>query len=235
MAEVRIDIVAKDAAGPVLDALGSSATKAASSLDALSQSMSALSGGAAPVTELAEAIEAAAPKLSLTLGLDASAAAASVQGIAEAISALDTSASLQMDASQAIAAVAEVSSALDAIPDVTYKSVVMQYMTQASPVRPFTEGMQYIKQTMDSLPKETTHTIKYAGQPASANGAQPSAASGSASQGAGAAASFSASISINLSSSGAQTDGATLAREIDRELASLWKGNRSELRRAASL
>jgi len=233
MAEVRIDIVAKDSAGAVLDGLGSSASKAATSLDALSQSMSALSGGAAPIAEFAQAVEAAAPKLSLTMGLDASAAVASVQGVADAVAALNTSAAFQMDATQAVAAVAEVRAALDAIPDVTYKSVVMQYMTQASPVRPFTEGMQHIRQMMDSLPTETTHTIKYANQLAG----QPASSTGAASQRGGVLApvSFAPSISINLTSSGGTVDGATLARDLDRELASLWKSNRSELRRAASI
>ncbi|MBI5634855.1 MAG: hypothetical protein HZA15_15415 [Nitrospirae bacterium] len=68
---------------------------------------------------------------------------------------------LTIDAGSAKQAISEVQAALASIPDITYKQVIVQYFTQASPVRPFTEGMQHIAAMMDSLPTESRHTVKF--------------------------------------------------------------------------
>jgi uncharacterized phage infection (PIP) family protein YhgE len=71
---------------------------------------------------------------------------------------------LTLDISQAVKAVSEVNSALASIPDVTVKTVVVQYQTQASPLMPFTKGIDHIKELMESLPGEGTYRVKFLGQ-----------------------------------------------------------------------
>lgn len=157
--------------------------------------------------------------------VSADSAIADVDRLSSLLEGLDLQKTLTLEVDDAIAGAGAVRAAIDAIPDVSYKEVIVQYKTQASPVRPFTEGIEYIRSMMESLPRESSHTVRYS----SAEGASARTASG-ASTG---AASFSPSINITMAGGGS-TDGASLARQIDAELARLWKYNRSELRRIAT-
>jgi hypothetical protein len=68
-----------------------------------------------------------------------------------------------IDNEQAKRAVGEVKIFLDSIPDVTYKTVIVEYKTKASPVMPFTEGMAHIREMMDSLPRGQDYVIDFKG------------------------------------------------------------------------
>jgi len=68
---------------------------------------------------------------------------------------------LMIDTSKATQNIRNVVSELKAIPPVTYKSVVVEYFTKASPIVPFTEGMNKIKQMMTSLPTGSDYTVKF--------------------------------------------------------------------------
>jgi hypothetical protein len=120
----------------------------------------------------------------------------------------------KVNAYDALLSIASVKSALDSIPDIIYKTVVIQYKTQASPVMPFSEGMEMVRKKMESLPALTTHTVRYSRE------------SGNGHAGAGFV-NFSPTIVIKDSSGG----GEALARQIDRELADMWRHGRSELGR----
>jgi len=54
-----------------------------------------------------------------------------------------------------------VKDALDSIPDETNKEVIIEFQTKASPIMPFTEGMNKIKQMMTSLPTGSDYTVKF--------------------------------------------------------------------------
>lgn len=154
-----------------------------------------------------------------------------LEGIGGALDALGWERSLAVDASGALAAVASVGAALDAIPDVTTKSVVIQYYTQASPVMEFSSGIAYIKERMEALPSEGAYTVKYAGVP-EAGGAGGGATVASSPSGGGTT-NFSASITVNAGNAGGTgSGGAAIARDIDAALADLWRYNRSALRKA---
>ncbi len=155
---------------------------------------------------------------------------ATLDALGAGLAAMDSglSKTLTLDVSGALYGAAEVASAIGAIPDVTEKSVVIEYQTMASPVRPFTEGIAYIKDKMDSLPTEGSYTVKYATDGSPAQGqpnvpAQPGPVT------------FSPVINVNAQAGGAAADAASLARSLDEELARMWRTNRSELRRAATL
>jgi methyl-accepting chemotaxis protein len=74
---------------------------------------------------------------------------ASITGLKKEI---ETPYAFCLDVSQAVKAVSEVNSAIASIPDVTVKTVILQYQTQASPLMPFTKGIDHIKELMESLP-----------------------------------------------------------------------------------
>lgn len=144
----------------------------------------------------------------------------SLSSIEDGIKGLDPmlDKSVSLDNASALAAAGDVMAAIAAIPDVSYKQVIVQYMTQASPVRPFSEGMEYIKQKMQSLPSESAHIVKYEGHDGQS---QPS---GAMSQ------SIAFSPVINISS--AASTGRAMAEELEAAMADRWRYNRSELRRA---
>ncbi|MDP3013085.1 MAG: hypothetical protein Q8M92_02500, partial [Candidatus Subteraquimicrobiales bacterium] len=69
--------------------------------------------------------------------------------------------SIKVDNSQALAAVGEVKAKIDSIPDVTYKKIIMEVVTKASPERPFSEGMGYIEDRLGSLPTGGKYTMDF--------------------------------------------------------------------------
>jgi len=137
-----------------------------------------------------------------------------IENLKSSISSIDDllEKTLFIDTSQALGAIWEVNSALASIPDITYKSVVVQYYTQSSPVRPFSEGMAYIKSQMESLPNESAHTVRY-----SDRGAGGSAGGGIV---------VNLSPTLNISGAG---DGTKIAREFQERLASDILMDRSPL------
>ena len=147
----------------------------------------------------------------------------SVGSLKNQLSGLDSllDKTLSITIAQAIRNTGEVKTALASIPEVTYKDVVVRYQTMASPLRPFTEGMEYIRKKMESLPVESTHTIKYGDLPAST----------SPEKGGAPARNVHFAPTINITAAGGR-DGGALAEEIDRALADRWRYNRSELKRA---
>jgi hypothetical protein len=153
--------------------------------------------------------------------LDAGPATKALKSVVEEARKFKTDKTLSLNVSQAISAVSAVKTALASIPEVTYKDVVVRYQTMASPLRPFTEGMEYIRKKMESLPGESTHTIKYGDLPSSTSpekgGAPPR--------------NVHFAPTINITAAGGR-DGGALAEEIDRALADRWRYNRSELKRA---
>lgn len=157
---------------------------------------------------------------------------ATLDALGAGLSAMDAGLdkTLTLDVTGALTGAAEVVSAIDAIPDVSEKSVVIEYQTMASPVRPFTEGIAYIKDKMESLPTEGAFTVKYSAEGAAAGGSAQAAAAQPG------AVTFSPVITINAQGGGiASGDAASMARSLDEELARMWRTNRSELRRAAAL
>jgi len=122
-----------------------------------------------------------------------------------------TEKTLHVDTTQALDAIWEIQSALASIPDITYKSVVVQYYTQSSPVRPFSEGMAYIKSQMESLPNESAHTVRYSDRGAGG--------------GAGGIV-VNLNPTVNISGAG---DGTKIAREFEERLASDILMDRSPL------
>jgi hypothetical protein len=83
----------------------------------------------------------------------------------EALQSLDPllDKSLNLDISDALEAVDRVKGALASIPETTFKKVVVEYKTKASPVMPFTEGMAHIREMMESLPRGQDYVIDFQG------------------------------------------------------------------------
>jgi DNA repair ATPase RecN len=129
---------------------------------------------------------------------------------------------LNIDASQALAAVSAVKKRIDSIPDVSVKTLIMRVVTQASPVRPFSEGMDYVEDRLRKLPSGTDYTVRVRGHDSGKPLPAPTASS--------AGVSFSPTMHVHVSGAGASS-GRALAREMDRALSDLWRTNRSELRR----
>jgi hypothetical protein len=127
---------------------------------------------------------------------------------------------LAVDTTGALRAVEEVKAAINAIPDISYKTVIIQYKTQASPVMPFTEGIKHIKSLMESLPTGQDYTVRFQNHRAPADTSRHQSTQN-----------ITFSPTINITSTSGK-DGEALAREIDRKLAEMWRYNRSELRRA---
>jgi hypothetical protein len=71
--------------------------------------------------------------------------------------------SLNLDIADALEAVDRVKGALASIPDITTKTVVVEYQTKASPVMSFTEGIAHIREKMESLPDGQDYLINFQG------------------------------------------------------------------------
>jgi hypothetical protein len=158
--------------------------------------------------------------------LETSKAKEEIDKVQSAIEALDTAKALSLDVSGALSAAASVQAAIDSIPDVSYKTVIIQYQTAASPVMDFSEGIQYIRERMEALPTEQQYTVKAEGLPMSTGAAVASAATGGTQN-----VTFLPTINISGTSG---KGGRELADELDRALADKWRYNRSELRRTMS-
>lgn len=89
-------------------------------------------------------------------------ATAAMDAIRAAIDGLPGSKKLDIEAGAALQAVRDVQARLDAIPDLTVKTLQIRVETVASPAMPFSEGMDYIRSRMLGLPGETEHTIRFA-------------------------------------------------------------------------
>ncbi len=159
----------------------------------------------------------------------------SASGLLETLSALEAVSldkRVGLDVSGALEAARAVEQAIDAIPDMSIKTIVLRYQTQASPIRPFGEGIEQIKKKMESLPTGGDYTMRIGsgrqGGPLSREAETPSS-------GRGLVPPFAPVVNLSVNGGGSMPEGATLAREIDMALADLWRTNRSELRRAQSL
>lgn len=254
MAEVTIQIHAADhteeamaAVDAALDALGAKASSI------MLQPGADTAPVIAALDELSVAMDAALAPRSLVL--DPSGALGAVGAIADAIGSLPSGRTLALDVSDALAGAGAVRAAIAAIPDVSEKTVIVRYMTQASPVRPFTEGIEYVRQKMSSLPTEGSYTVKYTseGKPAPGSTAMPAQPAApvvhpmTIAQAAPypqpappvvrEALTFAPVVTINATVGNAAHEPAeahaALARRIDRALAELWRSGRSELRRTA--
>ncbi len=122
---------------------------------------------------------------------------------------------LDVDTSAAVDSVKYLKDQIDAIPDISHKTVIIHYKTQASPIMPFSEGIRHIKSMMESLPERGQYVAAFGNQARGSGGAQ-----------AGGSVTIAPTIHIN----GAGGDAKSLAKSIDRELTSLWKYRRSNLR-----
>jgi hypothetical protein len=153
-----------------------------------------------------------------------------VNAMKEQFSSLDPQLDKQLtiDTTDVPFAVASVQSYLDSIPDVTVKKVIVQMYTQASPVRPFGEGMAHVRRELESLPQGQDFTLKFNRRSAQLPAGLYSGGGGGAPATTAAGASFAPVININ----GAQGGGREMARDLDRELARLWRTRRSHLREA---
>ncbi len=160
------------------------------------------------------------------LDLNTSKAIEKANHLKEVIDNIDFYRAFNIDNSQALDAIAAVRSAINAIPDVTYKDLVYRVKTQASPIRPFSEGMEYVRQKLESLPTGSDYTVRFRD---SARTGAPMAQAGSGGNSSGA--SFNPTINLSLTG-GTASSGGSIARELDQGLADLWRTNRSELRRA---
>ena len=58
---------------------------------------------------------------------------------------------LTVNTDEAMTAVKELKSEIDSIPDVTYKKVIIQTFTESSPIRPFSQGIEYMQEKLNSL------------------------------------------------------------------------------------
>ena len=156
----------------------------------------------------------------------------SASGLLETLSALEAVSldkRINLDVSGALEAARAVEQAIDAIPDMSIKTIVLRYQTQASPIRPFGEGIEQIKKKMESLPTGGDYTMKFGPQGGGENSSTASFPNGRG------LAPFAPVVNLLTNGGGGMPEGATLAREIDQALADLWRTNRSELRRAQSL
>jgi hypothetical protein len=112
------------------------------------------------------------------------------------------------------------------------REVIIEYKTKASPVRPFSEGMDAIEARMNSLPTGGSYTIGVGGLPSGASFApvRPAATlgNGSLAAGAGAGAVGAPGVSVTIHVAG----GPNAAKEIDGHLADLFSSNRSKLKTA---
>jgi hypothetical protein len=253
MAEVKINITAEDNATEALAAVENSVRSTARSVDELGnsfkQAVGTVEDGISSLKErLSEidlslekrlSVDTAEAKRALeevkasvdgiktekAFSLDVSSAAGALARINAAIDSLESTKSLRLDATQAMAAALRVQAAIDSIPDVTYKTVIVRYQTMASPLMPFTEGIRHIRSMMESLPTEGAYTVRVRGTPSRPEGTSRGITE--VRQGI----SFAPTIDIH-SGGGGGGDGRALARDVDRELARMWRYNRSELRRA---
>lgn len=190
MAEVLINIKAADSATPTIEALLGTLGTVSGALEAINDPASevadAISGWpsldglsteisatVAPLDSLVveagsfgQALDEAAgswPELAGSFGeLSLSVDDGALDALDARLGALQLDKALALDVTDAVTGASEVVAALAAIPDVTQKSVVIEYQTMASPIRPFTEGIGYVKDKMESLPGEGTYTVKYA-------------------------------------------------------------------------
>ncbi len=167
------------------------------------------------------------------------AAEQSASGLLETLSALDAVSldkRVALDVSGALEAARAVEQAIDAIPDMSIKTIVLRYQTQASPIRPFSEGIELIKKKMESLPTGGDYTMRFGAQGAQGGQNPPRQNGGGLVP---PATPFAPVVNLTVNSGGGMSGGATLAREVAKELdsalADLWRTNRSELRRAQSL
>ena len=162
--------------------------------------------------------------------------ASGLLGALRALDAVSLDKRVDLDVGGALEGARAVVQAIDAIPDTSVKTVILRYQTQASPIRPFGEGIEQIKKKMESLPSGGDYTMRFGSGRQQNWGANSSPAPAQDRRGLVPLAPFSPTINLTVTGSGtASTDGTSLAREIDHALADLWRTNRSELRRAQAL
>lgn len=161
----------------------------------------------------------------MSFDLDTVPAVEALGELEERVSGLVFKGLLHLDTSNALSTVSALKARIDSIPDVSVKTVIVRVQTQASPVRPFSEGMDYVEERLRSLPSSTDHTIRILGQdiPAASISTRQAAHSMEG-------VTFSPTMHVHVSGPVASS-GRALAREIDQELSELWRSNRSELRR----
>lgn len=180
------------------------------------------------------------------ISLDVAPAIESLRKLQAEADALDLNKTLFVEVSEANANIRSVKAWLDSIPDVTVKTLLIKTVMQASPVRPFTEGADYVERRLRELPRESSFRVKVtqavAGELSPSALGTPlgsvTAASARYSQGVVNNVTFSPSINVSAAggtgagASSSSSSGVTLARQVDRALADLWSTNRSALRRA---
>lgn len=165
-----------------------------------------------------------------TLNLNAEAAkidiARLVDDVAVADAAIKAPRDFELDTAKATEEATLLRKKVDALfpPEGLHRVVVIEYKTKASPVRPFSEGMDDIKRRMESLPTGGAYTLQVGG----VGGTGLGAPAGSRTTG---AASGGNSFVANITVAGGQ-GGSGTAKEIDATLADLWTSRRSRLRAA---
>lgn len=138
---------------------------------------------------------------------------------------LKTDKKLIIDTDKAKADVERVKKLIDSIDGTTYKQVIVEFKTKASPVRPFSEGMDSIEGRLNSLPKGSSYTIGIStGQQVSGIGVAYQREGERKPAPAPTGATFAPVINVS--------GGPSAARDIDHGLADLWKTRRSKLRAA---
>ena len=79
--------------------------------------------------------------------------------IKDKIAELPAEKKFKIDADEALRTVREVQRKIDEIPDITRKKVIVEAYTKASPVRPFSEGIDYMMERLDSLSGSGEFTV----------------------------------------------------------------------------
>ena len=100
------------------------------------------------------------------------------------------------------------------------KTVIIEYKTKASPIRPFGEGMDEIKKRMESLPTSGGYVVQAAGMGGATRGASSGLGGG-----------INATFHTTITGAGG-TSAPVSAKAVDADLATLWRSNRSALRHA---
>ncbi|MBI5057007.1 MAG: hypothetical protein HZB61_10375 [Nitrospirae bacterium] len=100
--------------------------------------------------------------------LEVESAMSSIREVDSAMS-MDATKKLNVDAAQAYAAIQSVKAGLDSVHDKTV-TLTVKTMLSASPAQPFTQGVSYVTDKLNSLPKETDHTVKVNWEPGNSIG-----------------------------------------------------------------
>lgn len=198
---------------------------------AVSEKITAVKGKIADVTAEISRMDALL-KDEKTLAINAEAAKADMDillnNVVQTDEAIKAQHDFKLETAAAEAAAKDLRTKVDALfpPEGLHRVVVIEYKTQASPIRPFTEGMEDIKKRMESLPTGSTYTARVTGLDSVGSTSQKSSTGG---------VTMNPVFNLTVSGSGGSASGSGSsgsAKDLDKQLADLWNSKRSQLRQA---